>query len=115
MLKILESMSAQTQSAQTNRQKELRKALRVLAPLIPLSESEPVLERASKLTRANLSIGAAIWLALVAHIRHRFTDYDELLGEGYDRDAARHFVVDATEEVLQDWGCLKRIDVEAEK
>jgi hypothetical protein len=99
----------------THRQQELRKALRVVVPLIPYSESEPVLERASKLTRSNLSIGAAIWLALVAHIRHRFTDYDELLGEGYDRDAARHFVVDSTEEVLQDWGCSRRIDVEAEE
>jgi hypothetical protein len=102
-------------SSQTHRQQELRKALRALAPLIPFSESEPVLERAAKLTRAHLGIAASVWLALVAHIRHRFTDYDELLGEGYDRDAARHFVVDATEEILQDWGCNRRIDVEAEE
>jgi hypothetical protein len=102
-------------SAPTHRQQELRKALRILAPLIPYSESEPVLERAAKLTRADLSAGAALWLALVAHVRHRFTDYDELLGEGYDRDAARHFVVDATEDVLKDWGCAKRIDVAADK
>jgi hypothetical protein len=102
-------------SAQTHRQQELRKALRALAPLVPFSESEPVLTRAAKLARANLSISASVWLALVAHIRHRFTDYDALLGEGYDRDAARYFVVDATEEILQDWGCSSRIDVAAEK
>jgi hypothetical protein len=102
-------------SAQTHRQQELRKALRAMAPLTPYSESEPILQRAAKLTRADLSITASVWLAMVAHIRHRFTDYDELLAEGYDRDAARFFVVDATQEVLQEWGCKREIDVGAEK
>ncbi|MGL4636271.1 MAG: DUF2293 domain-containing protein [Beijerinckiaceae bacterium] len=101
-------------SAPTRRHTELRKGLRVLAPLIPYADSEPVLERAAKLTKADLTVNAALWLALVAHVRHRFTDYDSLLDEGYDRDAARHFVVDATEEMLTRWGCTKRIDTEAE-
>jgi hypothetical protein len=102
-------------SASSRRHQDLRKALRSLAPLIPYADSEPVLERAAKLTRSDLSIGAAIWLALVAHVRHRHTDYDALLAEGYDRDAARHFVVDQTETVLAQWGCTKRIDVEADE
>jgi hypothetical protein len=99
----------------TRRQQELRKGLRQLAPLISLSESEPVLERAAKLTREGLTVNAALWLALVAHVRHRFTDYDVLLAEGYERDAARHFVVDATEETLTRWGCAKRIATEADE
>jgi hypothetical protein len=102
-------------SASTHRNQALRKALRLLAPLIPYADSEPVLERAAKLTRADLAIGAALWLAIVAHVRHRHTDYDALLAEGYDRDAARHFVVEETEAVLRLWGCSKRIDVEAEE
>ncbi len=102
-------------SAFTHRNQAIRKALRILAPLIPYADSEPVLERAAKLTRADLSIGAALWLAIVAHIRHRHTDYDALLTEGYDRDAARHFVVEETEEVLRTWGCSKRIDIETEE
>jgi hypothetical protein len=102
-------------SASTRLQQELRKALRILAPLIPYADSEPVLERAAKLARADLSTGAALWLAIVAHVRHRHTDYDVLLTEGYDRDAARHFVVEETEEALRTWGCSKRIDVEAEE
>jgi hypothetical protein len=102
-------------SSQTSRNQSLRKALRILAPLIPYADSEPVLERATKLTRADLSIGAALWLAIVAHVRHCHTDYDALLAEGYDRDAARHFVVEDTEAVLRKWGCSKRIDVEAEE
>jgi hypothetical protein len=101
--------------APTRRNQELRKALRALAPLIPYADSEPVLERAAKLTRADLSVGAALWLALVAHIRHRHTEYDALLAEGYDRDAARHFVVEETEAVLTRWGCQKRLDVEADE
>jgi hypothetical protein len=97
----------------TRRNQDLRRALRSLAPLIPYADSEPVLERAAKLTRADLSTGAALWLALVAHVRHRHTDYDALLADGYDRDAARHFVVESTDEVLRGWGCARRIDVEA--
>ncbi len=88
--------------------------LRALAPLIPYSDSEPVLERAAKLAREDLSLGAALWLALVAHVRHRHTEYDALLAEGYDRDSARHFVVEETEAALTAWGCVRRIDVEAE-
>ncbi len=101
--------------AKTQKGLALRKALRSLAPLIPYADSEPVLERAAKLTRAELSVGAALWLAIVAHVRHRHTDYDALLTEGYDRDAARHFVVEETETVLRRWGCTRRIDVEAEQ
>jgi hypothetical protein len=100
--------------APTRRIQELRKALRLLAPLTPLAECEPVLERAAKITREGLTINAALWLALVAHVRHRFTDYDALLAEGYDRDSARHFVVEATEATLTRWGCAKRIDTDAE-
>ncbi len=102
-------------SAPTRRHTELRKGLRILAPLIPFSDSEPVLERAARLTRADLTVNAALWLALVAHVRHRFTDYDALLDDGYDRDAARHFVVEATEVVLTRWGCSRRIDKKAEE
>ena len=87
----------------------------MLAPGIRLADSEPVLERAAKLSRTDLPLQSALWLALVAHIRHRFTDYDALLDDGYDRDAARHFVVDTTEEVLREWGCSKRINVHAEE
>lgn len=100
--------------APTRRNQTLREALRALAPLIPYADSEPVLVRAAKLAREDLSPGAALWLALVAHVRHRHTDYDALLAEGYDRDAARHFVVAETDAVLQRWGCQRCIDIAAE-
>jgi hypothetical protein len=100
--------------APTRRNQDLRKALRELAPLTPYADSEPVLERAARLSRGDVSPGAALWLALVAHVRHRHTDYDELLAEGYDRDAARHFVLEATEDALRGWGCGRRIDAAAD-
>ena len=100
--------------APTRRNEALRKALRSVAPLIPYADSEPVLERAARLARGDLFPGAALWLALVAHVRHRHTNYDALLAEGYDRDAARHFVVGETEAVLRAWGCARGLDIEGE-
>jgi hypothetical protein len=91
----------------TRRQQDLRKALRMYAPNIPLSEAEPVLARAGAGTLKDLTPNAAVWLALTSHVRHRFTEYDTLLKEGYDRDAARHFVVTDTERQLTQWGCTR--------
>jgi hypothetical protein len=42
-------------------------------------------------------------LAVVAHLRHRETKYDELLAEGYDRWEARTAVEKTVHEVLQKW------------
>lgn len=52
----------------------------------------------------------AVWLAAIAHIRHEHTDYEKLLGEGYDRDSARFFVVDQTNEVLTRWRATRLLD-----
>jgi hypothetical protein len=45
----------------------------------------------------------AVLLAVVAHIRHRETNYDELLGRGWDRSDARHAVAERIDEVLSRW------------
>jgi len=37
-------------------------------------------------------------------VRHMFTDYDELLREGYDQDSARHFVAAEITAILESWG-----------
>lgn len=47
---------------------------------------------------------SAAWLSLVSYTRHVFTDYDELLAQGYDRESARHFVADEMAAVLNGWG-----------
>ncbi len=45
----------------------------------------------------------ALRLAAIAHIRHRRTNYDELLMQGRDRASARREVRDKIEEVLDRW------------
>ena len=45
----------------------------------------------------------AVWLAAVAHVRHVYTDYETLLADGYDRDAARFFVIDQINAMLTRW------------
>ncbi len=51
----------------------------------------------------------ALWLSLGSHVRHVHTDYERLLAEGYDRDAARFFVADETDAVLAGWGCQRSV------
>ena len=46
---------------------------------------------------------AAMRVAIIAHIRHRETDYDELLGMGHDRWLARSQVEASVHELLARW------------
>lgn len=46
---------------------------------------------------------ATVRLAVIAHIRHRETDYDCLLARGFDRWEARVEVEKAVNRVLRDW------------
>jgi hypothetical protein len=85
-------------------------ALLRLAPAIPSHERMAVLDHA--VDSRGLSVAApetAAWLSLVAYVRHTFTDYDELLAEGYDHDSARHFVAARADEILQAWGVRRRL------
>lgn len=54
------------------------------------------------------------WQAITTHIRHHHTDYDALLEEGYDQEAARHFTMDDINEKLGDLGCSRRIEDDAD-
>jgi hypothetical protein len=86
-------------------------ALRHLAPRIPPHEFGAVVDHA--MDSAGLSKAspeAAAWLSLVAYVRHVFTDYDDLLEQGYDQDSARHFVVGGMEETLREWGVKRALE-----
>lgn len=97
----------------TRRQRALRKALRDLLPLAPLADAEPIYQRAlSAPALRGLPPTIAVWLAATSHVRHRHTDYDALLAEGYDRDAARYFAIDATNETLTAWGATRLVSAE---
>lgn len=45
----------------------------------------------------------AVTLAVAAHIRHRMTNYDDLLLSGAARSAARESVYDQVQEILERW------------
>ena len=45
----------------------------------------------------------AVRLAVIAHIRHTESRYDELLAEGYERSEAREYVEETVREVLARW------------
>ena len=91
------------------RQKALQKALRKLAPMIPMLDSEAILTHAKSTHMQTLSPIDSIWLATTSHIRHRHTDYDQLRDDGYDEASARHFVLDDTNDVLAEWGATAQI------
>jgi hypothetical protein len=92
------------------RRSDIEEALRRLAPDIPPHEFAAVIDHArdSPGLRAASPENAA-WLSLVAYLRHAFTDYDELLAQGYDRDSARFFVAGEMQAVLEQWGVRRKL------
>ena len=91
-------------------------ALRLLAPRLPAFETDSVLARAlASPGLRNASPENAAWLALVAFARHVFTEYESYLDEGYDRDSARHFILDELNETLRGWGVRRTVSEEVEQ
>ncbi|PZO78994.1 MAG: DUF2293 domain-containing protein [Mesorhizobium amorphae] len=97
-------------AASTGRQRAVAKALTALLPMAPYSDIERIRIDAGAIHLRALPPSVAVWLATVAHVRHQHTDYDTLLAEGYDRDSARFFVVDATNRVLTTWRATRLLD-----
>lgn len=97
----------------TERQKAIARALTLTIPQAPYLDAEAIRSAARARHLRTLSPAVALWLSAVAHIRHTHTDYDILLGDGYDRDAARYFVLDDINAVLDRWGATRRLDPEA--
>jgi hypothetical protein len=89
---------------------DIESALRWLAPRLPAHEFGAIGDHAvdSQGLRAAAAESAA-WLSLVAYARHVFTEYDDLLAQGYDRDSARHFVADDLQRILDGWGVKRRL------
>lgn len=88
-------------------------ALRYLAPRIPAHEFGAIIDHArDSRGLKGASPETAAWLSLVAYVRHTFTEYDDLLRQGYDRDSARFFVADAMQDVLAGWGVRRPLVAE---
>ncbi|KQT50922.1 hypothetical protein ASG43_06650 [Aureimonas sp. Leaf454] len=97
----------------TKRQQAIAKALTSTIPRVPYFDAEAIRGAAGSRRMRDLPPATALWLAAVAYIRHAHTDYDTLLDDGYGRDAARFFVVDAINDVLDRWGATRRLEPDA--
>ena len=92
------------------RREALASALARIAPRLPPYETGAVLDRASASPGLrSAQAEKAAWLTLVAYARHVCTEYEDLLAEGYDRDSARHFVLDDINAALASWGSAMRV------
>jgi hypothetical protein len=101
--------------ATTNRQRAIGKALTALLPMAPYADTEPIREAALARKLRELPPSIAVWIAAIAHIRHAHTQYDTLLAEGYDRDSARHFVIDEINAVLTRWRATRLLEADDEE
>lgn len=99
----------------TERHRAIAKLLTATIPRAPFIDAEAIRAAAAARHMRSLSPGAALWLAAIAHIRHAHTDYDALMDEGYDRDAARFFVLDEINAVLDRWGSTRRLEPDADE
>lgn len=96
-------------SLSTKLQKDIAKALTGLAPGIPYADAEAVKTNAASRHLRSYPPGISVWLSLVAHIRHRHTEYDTLLADGYDLESARHFVMNDINAVLTGWRATRLV------
>lgn len=93
----------------TKRRQAIAEALTLTIPRVPYLDAEAIREAAGARHLRELPTSQALWLALIAHIRHQHTDYDSLRDEGYELHEARFFVLDDINEVLDRWGSNRRL------
>jgi hypothetical protein len=99
-----EDLDHQYIQAFANRVKEL-------FPSIPTGREKQIAEHACRKYSGRVGRSAAakdldeaaVRLAVVAHIRHRETDYDDLLGQGLPRHEARSDVRDRVDQISENW------------
>jgi hypothetical protein len=96
--------------ASTNRQRAIAKALTALLPMAPYADIEPIRDMALARKMRELPASVAVWIATITYVRHVHSAYDTLLAEGYDRDSARHFVIDEINETLTRWRATRLLE-----
>jgi hypothetical protein len=85
--------------------------VRELFPGCPAEQAQEIAEHASLKYSGRVGRSAAakrfdkeaIHLAVIAHLRHRETEYDRFLSKGFDRREARAVVQPKIERLLQQW------------
>jgi hypothetical protein len=99
-------------SAPTGRRRAIARALTALLPMAPYADMERIRADAGAAHMKALPPTIAVWLATIAHVRHAHTDYEKLLGEGYDRDSARFFVIGQTNDMLTRWRSTRLLEAD---
>jgi hypothetical protein len=94
----------------TKRQKDIAKALTLLIPGAPFLDADQIRRTAAKRKYKLLPVSTSVWLSAVAHVRHVHSDYDTLLAEGNEKDAARHFSLNAINAKLSEWRASRLLD-----
>lgn len=94
------------------RKRQLTEAIRLLLPRATLEAHRQILAAAQQGHLRHLPASIAVWQAATTVARHEYTHYDQLLAEGYEPDAARHFVLEEINGQLEAWGCSRRISSE---
>ena len=85
--------------------------VREMYPACPAGREQAIAEHACQKYSGRVGRSAAaksmdanaIWLAVVAHIRHAETNYDELLSQGWERSLARDEIEGELETILARW------------
>lgn len=98
----------------TGRQRAVARALTLLLPMAPYADTEAIRAAALAPHLKTLPASVAVWLATIAHVRHQHTGYEGLLDEGYDRESARHFVIDEINATLTRWRATRLLGEEDE-
>ncbi|MGI9350039.1 MAG: DUF2293 domain-containing protein [Rhizobiaceae bacterium] len=93
----------------TARQNEIRKRLRILVPSASMDDFIAMEKIAMAGHLRHLPPSISAWQAVTTRARHAYTDYDQLLDDGYDVESARHFVLDDINGKLGEWGCAEQI------
>ncbi|MDZ7289022.1 MAG: DUF2293 domain-containing protein [candidate division KSB1 bacterium] len=90
---------------------EFAKHILEIFPKCPIDTAEKIAQHACKKYSGRVGRSAmakefdpqAILLAVRAHVRHQYTNYDELLSRGYGRHDARAVVDNKVERILDKW------------
>jgi len=78
--------------------------MRARHPGCPKETCLAIAARVSSREWQGLKLGAAVGIELQKHIRHAFTDYDELLhSKMMTREEARAFIAKQINEILRSW------------
>jgi len=96
----------------TQRQKDIAKAVTRYIPQAPFYDAEAIRAQACAKHMRELKPDAAVWLSIIAYIRHNYTPYDSLRDEGYERDAARFFIAEAVNAKLRKWRATRFLSYE---